>query len=628
MNNIKKVIAIILSLVMAFGTFSTAFAETSNGMDFEGHWAQTTIQKWIDESKISGYPDGSFKPDANITRAEFVKLVNGLIDFDTKGNIAFNDVKTGDWYYDIVSIANEIGYISGYSDKQFGPNDNITREQAAAILSRIQYLGENENAAKDFNDNSKISVWALGSVGAASEAGFIKGYDDGSFKPSNKLTRAEAVTMLDNVLVNAKNKVIAKAGTELNDTVVEGDLIIAKTVGEGDVHINNVDVKGSLYVYGGGQNSLYFNNVKVAKIVVEKNKVRLVLDDGTTVGEIVANSEAKLENKSGTVANVTINSQGKVTLSGSFEKIVVESSANIVLNDAKIQNLVVNKAINILGTGTIATLTANADGIQFDSTTKITKTVVGEGVTEKPVLIPSGGGAGGGGGTGGGEVVTPKTYAIAVTAEAVDGQLSSNVTFTTEAYTSSDKISDFLVNQTKSVLEAGTKNAMIESYFDKFILRLQKLQIGLTPVYTETGFDKAISYFAGTSLYDDLKDLKPELLGDNDISIQDIKAVLDLYDSSKVSTDSEKIKTNLALYPFNVQTVSYNGNIINVPYTITYDSTTLDDNEEVANFILNNISFSTKSVDEFFNTFGNKVTINSTVNSKTATVTIEKVELK
>ena len=627
MNNIKKIIAIVLSLVMVFGTFSTAFAETSKGLDFEGHWAQTTIQKWIDESKISGYPDGSFKPDANITRAEFVKLVNGLIDFDTKGNIAFNDVKTGDWYYDVISIANEIGYISGYSDKQFGPNDNITREQAAAILSRIQYLGENANAAKEFSDNSKISVWALGSVGAASEAGFVKGYNDESFKPLNNLTRAEAVTMLDNVLVNAKNKVITKAGTELNDTVVEGDLIIAKTVGEGDVHLNNVEVKGSLYVYGGGNNSLYFNNVKVAKIIVEKNKVRLVLDDGTTVGEILANSEAKLENIGGTVAKVTINSDGKVALSGSFDEVVVESSADIVLNDAKIENLVVEKAINILGTGTIATLTANADGIQFDSTTKITKTVVGEGVTEKPVLIPSGGT---GGPSGGDETATYKLV-IGVSYKPTTST-DIKATFTPEnTYSSTAIISDYLVSEVSSILSDSAYTSTINDYLTKINSRLSDSStdgfvIGDTIAYSAEGWDKAISYLVGTSITQtELDSLKNKLM-DKNIEISDLKDILSLYDSSLVLTDLNAIKNNLNGYPFDTQTVTYNGK--EAVFKINTDTKS---NEEMANFILDNIAYSTKTVDQFFEAFGvtqtdgKSITIEISYDGKVSTITLLRV---
>ena len=285
MNKIKRIMIITLCVVMAIGNLSLAFAEDANLIsakvkDYDGHWAQATIQKWIDEGRISGYPDGSFKPEANITRAEFVKMVNSIIDYDVQGTISYADVKSGDWYYTSISIAQEIGYIAGYSKNQFGPNDNITREQAATILARAEYLGENKEAAQKFSDKNTMSSWAVNSIGAASEAGYINGYENGSFKPLNKLTRAEAVTMLDNVLVNSKNYIIYKAGTELKNFVVDGNLVIAKTVGEGDVHLNNVVVTGKMMVYGGGMKSVYFNKVKVAKIEVEKNKVRLVFGDG------------------------------------------------------------------------------------------------------------------------------------------------------------------------------------------------------------------------------------------------------------------------------------------------------------------------------------------------------------
>lgn len=629
MNNIKKVIAIILCLVMAVGSFSMAFADTSESNDFEGHWAQATIQKWIDESKISGYPDGSFKPDANITRAEFVKLVNGLIDYDKKGEIAFNDVKTGDWFYDVVSIAQEIGYISGYSDKQFGPNDNITREQAAAILSRIQYLGENAGAAKEFSDNSKISVWALGSVGAASEAGFVKGYNDESFKPLNNLTRAEAVTMLDNVLVNAKNKVITKAGSELSNYVVEGDLIIAKTVGDGDVHLNNVEVKGSLYVYGGGTNSLYFNNLKVAKIIVEKDKVRLVLADGTTVGEILANSEAKLENIGGTVAKVTINSDGKVTLSGNFDDVAVESSADIVLNNAVIKNLTVDKAINILGTGTIAVLKANADGIQFDSTTKITKTVVGENVTKEPATIPSGG-SGGSGGSTGGDGDSTKSYGIAINVAAVNGGLKSEVTFTTEEYTDTSIISDFLASQIGDVLTENTTT--IDKYLEIVENRLKGVTVGGYSLYNldgslnEIAWDKAVGYLADTAIESGVSDLEDEL--SDGVVTTDLKKVLALYDVYKSGTtlntallqsDLTALTTILAS-----KEITYSGD---GTYLITYKGGTLEDPNLTVDFILENIAFSVNTVENFFEKFGDEITINAEYGNKTATITIKKVEL-
>ena len=143
MRRFKKTMAIILCLIIAMGSF--AYAEevqliSANAKDYEGHWAQATIQKWMDSGRVSGYPDGSYKPDANVTRAEFVKLVNSIIDFNKKAALTYKDVPASEWFYDYVGVAQEIGYISGYSTDKFGPNDYITREQAASILARIQYL--------------------------------------------------------------------------------------------------------------------------------------------------------------------------------------------------------------------------------------------------------------------------------------------------------------------------------------------------------------------------------------------------------------------------------------------------------------------------------------------------------
>ena len=343
MNNFKRTIALIMCLVLSLG--SLAYAEDVMLIsepienDYEGHWAQATIQKWMDEGRVSGYPDGSYKPDNKVTRAEFVKMVNGIIDFNKMSTITYNDVQASEWFYDYIRLAQSIGYISGYSTTMFGPNDYITREQAASIVARIQYLKDNAAGADKFIDKNIISSWAVEAVGAASEAVFIKGYEDESFKPQNNLTRAEALTMLDNVLVNAKNVIIYNAGTELKDQVIEGDLIIAKTVGNGSVKLTNLTVKGEVRVYG-----------------------------------------------------------GKVTLSGNFGVVRLSGSENVTLNDAVITKLIVDEKITILGKGTIKTIVANADGILYEKDVVIEKVELGEGVTVPPAVIVETGGGGGGGG--------------------------------------------------------------------------------------------------------------------------------------------------------------------------------------------------------------------------------------
>ena len=612
MNKIKKTIAIVLCLIMAMG--SLAFAEevqliSAHSKDYEGHWAQATIQKWMDAGMVSGYQDGSYKPDNNVTRAEFVKLVNGIIDFNKKGTVSYKDVPSTEWFYDYVSIAQEIGYISGYSATEFGPNDYITREQAASILSRIQYLNSNAAGVDKFNDKNNISTWAKEAVGAASGAGFISGYNDGSLKPLNNLTRAEAITMIDNVLVNSKNIVIYNAGTELKDMVIAGDLIIAKTVGEGDVHLANLSVTGDLKVYGGGMNSIYFNNVNIARIEVEKDKVRLVFDDGTTVEELFVGSETILENTDGTIAKVTITGDNKVTLTGNFDEVTVTGSANITLDDAVIKTLVVEQPITIEGTGTIATLEANADGIKFEAEVKITKTVTGEGVTEAPAVVeaPAAGGGGGGGG-----IITPSNPKFIVT---IDTSESSPLVLNTEDYSSDTILYDAIVG----ILNDSAYSTDINGFLSKVSTRLGNMQVG-DATGTAAIWDKAASFLPGTI---DVYGVKTKFV-DGTITISDINSLLDVYEAS-TADELNQIITNLDAANFDETTFKYNGDIVTYNVSETGSGTIPSGNIGIADFILNEVLISNMTLGDFFDIYGT-VTFTSTIagdTPKTATITLQ-----
>ncbi len=577
MRRLMKTIAVILCLIMAVGNF--AFADeakliSAETKDYEGHWAQTTIQKWIDEGRASGYPDGSYKPDNNVTRAEFVKMVNGIIDFAGKGNASYTDVPATEWYYDYIGIAQEIGYISGYPGGQFGPNDYITREQAASILARIQYLDSSATGVDKFSDKSSISSWAAEAVGAASEAGFISGYNDGSFRPSKNLTRAEAVTMLENVMNNAKNHIIYNAGTKIENFVFDGDLVIAETVGEGDVTLNNVTVNGVLKVLGGGENSLYFNNVKVDRVVVSKEGVRLVLGQGTEIQEVELTSETILENTDGSIAKIVVNSNGTVTLKGKFDEVEVNAEADIVLNNATITKLVAEKAIVIKGTGTITTLEANADNIKFESKVDVKKTVVGEGVKTPPAKqedTPSGG-------NGGGDNPTPdpgltKNFKLRIEAsvskttnlgEESEKTVAKNIEFDSfNEYKGSTKISEAIGEEIKYMIDKKDDPVVIKKINEIIKPRLNELNSKLSEdiqlieittdegkkdVYTNSGkvasikWDVIESYLAGSSIALP-SDLKKK---NGDFDIDDAISILNLYNSSKIESDLGRISKNLS----------------------------------------------------------------------------------
>lgn len=125
--------------------------------DIQGHWAQKTIEQMAEVGIIAGNSDGTFQPDGKITRAEFATLVVKAFGYTGSGKV-FND--TADhWAKDYIAIASANGIVNGYSDTQFGPDDQITREQMAVMIVKAAQV-QAADAAPVCKDAAKISSWA------------------------------------------------------------------------------------------------------------------------------------------------------------------------------------------------------------------------------------------------------------------------------------------------------------------------------------------------------------------------------------------------------------------------------------------------------------------------------------
>ena len=194
-----QAVAFLLSTAMTVSSVAPVFGASN---DIFGHWAEFTITKWQNEGRIGGYEDGTFKPDRAITRAEFVRLLNSAAPtaFTSSASINFSDVSESDWFY--ADVAKAVGgrVASGFEDGTFRPGETVTRMQAAVFICNAKGLTPNEAAANNFTDAAQIPSWAKGAVGAAVAAGYLSGYPDGSFGGSKGMTRAEAVSTLDRVL--------------------------------------------------------------------------------------------------------------------------------------------------------------------------------------------------------------------------------------------------------------------------------------------------------------------------------------------------------------------------------------------------------------------------------------------
>lgn len=160
------------------------------------HWAYNSVNILAANFILNGYLDGTFKPEANITRAEFAKIIVSATDtLDAYAKSSFSDVSVDDWYYYYVSSAYKEGFIKGYPDGTFRPNDYITRADICTIVSRC--LGSPTSlSGVTFEDDMLIPSYAKIPVYALVKLGIINGMGDGKFAPTAFATRAQTAKII------------------------------------------------------------------------------------------------------------------------------------------------------------------------------------------------------------------------------------------------------------------------------------------------------------------------------------------------------------------------------------------------------------------------------------------------
>ena len=166
---------------------------------------------------IVGYPDKTVRPQNGITRAEVATIFFRLLTDETRDanstkSNSYSDVAAGAWYNHAVSTLSAMGIVKGDSNGKFNPNAPITRAEFAAIAARFDDKANTTTA--DFSDIA--SHWAKNEISAASNNGWITGYPDGTFRPDNKITRAEAMTLVNRVL-----KRLPETAEDLHDDMIK-----------------------------------------------------------------------------------------------------------------------------------------------------------------------------------------------------------------------------------------------------------------------------------------------------------------------------------------------------------------------------------------------------------------------
>lgn len=169
----------------------------------DDYWGKASILYLYQKDIVAGQGDGYFRPDDTVTRAEFVQMVVKAFGFGMKGEEAkFEDVTSADWFSKAVQIAYSNGVVNGTSATTFSPNSNITRQDMMTILANAaKAVGKTlTSGSTAFTDAGDIASYAQSAVAEMVGSGVVSGYTDGSVKPLNNASRAEAAAMLARLL--------------------------------------------------------------------------------------------------------------------------------------------------------------------------------------------------------------------------------------------------------------------------------------------------------------------------------------------------------------------------------------------------------------------------------------------
>ena len=181
-------------------TTVTLYAKWKNNQDYDPD--HTGVSNWLETGQhnayLSGYPDSTFGPDRNMTRAEVAQMFYALLlDKDVTIMASFSDVPADAWYAKAVNTLASLGMLGGYPDGTFRPDAPITRAEFAAIALAFAY--DPVNASCSYTDVN-TAAWYYIYVAQATTYGWIGGYPDGTFRPNNSITRAEVCVIVNNML--------------------------------------------------------------------------------------------------------------------------------------------------------------------------------------------------------------------------------------------------------------------------------------------------------------------------------------------------------------------------------------------------------------------------------------------
>ncbi len=422
MSKNRRIFSTVLSVILLVCVLALSGA-AKEFTDMENHWSKTFVDYGVENGYINGYDDGTFRPDKTVTRAEFSKMINTALGIESKSEAEFSDVSKNDWFYNEVLKAVYAGYVSGYENGTFRPNNTITRQEAAVILYRVTLPAQGTANLSMFADGKDVADWASDAVGAMAAKGYISGDEYKRVLPNGGLTRGAAAKLIYQVLENENiysgDISVAKNSSKFSETIIVGDVVADED--DAEIVLDNCRIFGKLVINADGVtvelrgtavSSIENNAVGGCEITADdasqvKNGV-VMNEQGTLSGDVFGNVHLKGEDlASGTVeligdfgtvtadvsciirANGNVNALNitdginLIVQKGNIESLTVEKNAeNAVItlsSGVTVENAQVNAACIFMGKGVIKAAHNAVTGVRYET---IPEELSGKGITD------------------------------------------------------------------------------------------------------------------------------------------------------------------------------------------------------------------------------------------------------
>jgi len=268
-NNKNAFLIMAIAMVVA----SVAFFSYISPATIDDSWASKEIRKWGDKGVFGGSSYENLKPDNLMLKAEFLIVLDNILNLPETEDMTFNDIADDAWYRGHISRCVAAGIISPDEEGNINPTSPIKREEAAVILANVFKLkAKDSNAVNVYKDADEIDDWALDAMNAMVERGYMIGRTEGKIGAQRLLLWADGVKLIDNVAGDLyykpgtysedvdSNLVINTKGIILKDMTINGNLYLTQGIGNEKIRLENVNVKGDIVILGNAQVEMVQSN--------------------------------------------------------------------------------------------------------------------------------------------------------------------------------------------------------------------------------------------------------------------------------------------------------------------------------------------------------------------------------